>query len=348
MRYSVDMRSLIKLTDTSEFILNGKARCDLYNSKGGLYAVKGTSLPPSRQKVEFYVRSADYALYAPRVEEDRPVANSEETASLPDYASVIETFVPHETVALYKDIMADVSKVFDGQLTVSGIMEFSENIIKKTFDENKVDLYLCNKAFASFNKTTARHSFSVYLLFCEVMFDFRKQTRDLPFYTVFKQRGSKINFSSDQIRKYAMGALLHDIGKIKIPLDLLEKTTPLTLEELDLMHSHSRFGIEILDEAGEYSPEIREMVGNHHQSYPVFPEIESSPLVEILSMIDTFDACRTTRPYKHAFTFKECERFLYENKRKFGWSTYLMQNIIDGTLRKFESHYQMMANTLSK
>ena len=122
---------------------------------------------------------------------------------------------------------------------------------------------------------------------------------------------------------------------------------PLTEEEMDLMKSHSRFGIEILDEAGEYSPEIREMVGNHHQAYPVFKDIEPSPLVEILSMIDIFDACRTERPYKHAFSFKECEKVLYENKRKFGWSSYLLQNVLDRTLRKFESHYQILQSTVS-
>lgn len=349
MGYIDSMRKLIQVTDISEFIRDNKALCDLYNSKGGLYAVKGTVLPAARQRIELYVRSADFALYSRTQEEpDQPRVETAVQIEKPDFTSVIETFVPHETVELYHNIMHDVSSVFAEDMPVHSIVDFAEDIIKKTFDENKIDLYLCNKAFASYNKTTARHSFSVYLLFCEVMFDFRKQTRDLPFYTVFKQRGQKINFSADQIRRYAMGALLHDIGKIKIPAELLEKRDQLTPEELDLMHSHTRFGIEILDEAGEYSPEIREMVGNHHQAYPVFQDIDTSPLVEILSMIDIFDACRTERPYKHAFTFKECERVLYENKRKFGWSTYLMHNVVDGTLRKFESHYQMMANTLSE
>ena len=344
------MKSLVKLSDTADFIIDGKAVCDLYNSKGGLYAIKGTVLPSHRQKVEFFVRSADFALYSKTVEEpDAPwkMKGALTAVSESEYTTVVETFVPHETIELYKSLATDLSSIFDVRSSGVSIMNFAEDLIEKTFNENKVDLYLCNKAFASFNLQTARHSFSVYLLFCEVMFDFRKQTRDLPFYTTFKQRGKKINFSADQIRKYAMGALLHDIGKIKIPTELLEKSQPLTEEEMDLMKSHSRFGIEILDEAGEYSPEIREMIGNHHQAYPVFKDIEPSPLVEILAMIDIFDACRTERPYKHAFSFKECEKVLYENKRKFGWSSYLLQNVLDGTLRKFESHYQILQSAAS-
>lgn len=342
------MKNLVRLSDTADFIIDGKAVCDLYNTKGGLYAIKGTLLPKHRQRVEFFVRSADFALFSKQVSSQEDTTRLQfEKMNLSEYKNVMESFISKETIELYNRLISDLTDVFSAGLNGVTIIDFAEDIIEKTFNENRVDLYLCNKAFSSFNFATARHSLSVYLLFCEVMFDFRKQSRDLPFYTTFKQRGKKINFSSDQIRKYALGALLHDIGKIKIPEELLEKPTPLTNEEMELMQQHSRFGIEILDEAGEYSPEIREMVGNHHQAYPVFKDIEPSPLVEILAMIDIFDACRTERPYKHAFSFKECEKVLYENKRKFGWSSYLLQNVLDGTLRKFESHYQILQSTVS-
>lgn len=342
------MRKLVQVTEVSHFIDENKALCDLYNAKGGLYAIKGTILSTARQRVELFVRSADYALYSKFPENgDQTQAQNTIQIEKQDYESIIETFVPHDTVVLYRNIMNNVSSVFGSDLSATGIIDFAEDIISKTFSENKIDLYLCNKAFSGYNKTTAIHSFSVYLLFCEVMFDLRKQERDLPFYAVFKQRGRKVNFSSDQIRRYAMGALLHDIGKIKIPDALLEKQGALTPEEYELMYAHARSGIEILNEAGENSPEIQEMVGNHHQAYPVFPDIEPSPLVEILSMIDIYDACRAERPYKRAFTFKECERILYENKRKYGWNTYLTENVIEGTLRKFETHFQMMSNTVN-
>ena len=261
------MRNLVKLSDTADFIIDGKAVCDLYNTKGGLYAIKGTLLPKHRQRVEFFVRSADFALFSKQdpAQEDTTRLQFKKM-NLSEYKNVMESFISKETIELYNRLISDLTDVFSAGLNGVTIIDFAEDIIEKTFNENRVDLYLCNKAFSSFNIATARHSLSVYLLFCEVMFDFRKQSRDLPFYTTFKQRGKKINFSSDQIRKYALGALLHDIGKIKIPEELLEKPTPLTNEEMELMQQHSRFGIEILDEAGEYSPEIREMVGNHHQA----------------------------------------------------------------------------------
>lgn len=340
------MRSLVKLTDTRDFIISSKAVCDLYNSKGGLFAIKGTILNPLQVCMEFYVRLADYELYRKDRGEDEELMKPRGKVKIanPNYQSVLDSFVPHETVVLYQSIISDTERIFSGNLSAPQIIEYAEGIIEKSFGSDYIHLYLCNKAFDSFNQSTARHSLSVYLLFCEVMLDIRKRSRDLPFYSLFKQRGKKINFSSDQIRHYSIGALLHDIGKIKIPINLLEKKEPLTPEESQLMYRHSNYGVEILEEVGNFPLEIKEMVGNHHQFYPVYPEIQRSPLVEILSILDIFDACRTKRPYKDAFSFKECEIILQESKRKYGWSSYLLQQVIEGTLRKFETQIIMMDN----
>lgn len=254
-------------------------------------------------------------------------------------SSGIGRLVPLPVVDVYKNVMDELTSVFSGNPEPDKIVRHCEDIIEKSFSLDYADLYLCNRAFGSFDSGTARHSFSVYCLFCDVLFYIRKQEKTDLFYNLFKRKGSAVNFSSGQIRKYAMGALLHDIGKIRIPVSVLDKPGSLTPEEAAPVRRHVGFGLEILDEIGEKSKEMRQMVGNHHPEYPFFPDEENSPLVQILTIVDIFDACRMVRPYKRALSFNECIAVLNQFREKYRWDSRLTETVIEGTLKKFELRY---------
>lgn len=89
----------------------------------------------------------------------------------------------------------------------------------------------------------------------------------------------------------------------------------------------------------EKSKEMRQMVGNHHPEYPFFPDEENSPPVQILTIVDIFDACRMVRPYKRALSFNECIAILNQFREKYRWDSRLTETVIDGTLKKFEFRY---------
>lgn len=339
------MQKLIRIKDAGICIENGKARYNLYNAKGGLYALKGCVLPSRSRSMEFYVLRSELPEDA-----DLPGVRAAETGaphlrsdtgtdSLLFPVGRTERLVPLPAADVYKSTMEELASVFTENTKPDEIVRHCEDVIEKSFALDYADLYLCNRAFASFDFSTARHSFSVYCLFCDVLFYIRKQDKTEHFYELFKRKGLAVNFSSGQIRKYALGALLHDIGKIRIPVAVLDKPGALTQEETALIRKHVVFGLEILDEIGEKSKEMRQMVGNHHPEYQVFPDEENSPLVQILSIVDIFDACRTVRPYKKALPFKDCIAILRQNQIKYHWNARLLDLIIEGTLKRFELRY---------
>lgn len=331
---------------------DGVALFDLYNGEGGLFQKKGRSIPSSVGCNNFFVK-----------EKDLPESLKEQLVSSPSVSEIVELevgdeyvppssevfvqeFVSESIANLYNSVKDDLENAFNGNYGHIQSVTNLKSVLDKTFDKDKKELYLCNKAFGGFSQGTSRHSFNVYILFCEALFEFRKKINDNAFYSLFKEKGSNINFSPSQIRKYAMGALLHDIGKVKIPQKILEKAEPLTATEREILQRHPRFGIEILEEIGETSAEMMQMVGNHHFAYPYFNGDKWSPLVEILSIVDIFDACRSPRPYKPAMPFIQCVRILYEQQVKNGWHPYIVSNLVEGVFLKFERAYQVFEKRL--
>ncbi len=114
--------------------------------------------------------------------------------------------------------------------------------------------------------------------------------------------------SKDDIYKIGIAGLLHDMGKSKIPLDILNKPAKLSDEEFAIMKQHTTMGYEILKEKEEFSPEISFAVLQHHEKangrgYPLGVTSDKIvPYAKILSVADVYDALVTERPYKKSFS----------------------------------------------
>jgi len=107
------------------------------------------------------------------------------------------------------------------------------------------------------------------------------------------------------LRDAGMGALLHDIGKSKVPLEVLNKPGPLNADEWTVMRKHPSFGFEMLSET--IVPERgRDIVIQHHEKingvgYPYGLKGDSIPLVaQVVSICDAYDAMTTNRCYQKA------------------------------------------------
>lgn len=105
---------------------------------------------------------------------------------------------------------------------------------------------------------------------------------------------------------FNLGALLHDVGKIVIPAEILNKPGGFTPHERLLMEKHPDAGVELLEDV-EFPWDIRPMVRFHHErwgggGYPTGMAGEAIPLAaRILAIADVFDALSTDRPYRRAF-----------------------------------------------
>ena len=102
-----------------------------------------------------------------------------------------------------------------------------------------------------------------------------------------------------------LGALLHDIGEIRVPEAVLRKPGPLTAEERLLVQGHPQAGVEILETVPLLTPAL-DVVGGHHErydggGYPQGLKAAEIPLVaRIFAVVDALDAMTHDRPYRAA------------------------------------------------
>lgn len=114
---------------------------------------------------------------------------------------------------------------------------------------------------------------------------------------------------------FRIGALLHDVGKLVIPQEVLNKPGKLDDAEWALMRSHSSAGVEMLADI-DFPWDVRPMVESHHErwdgrGYPHGLAGEQIPLVaRILTVADVYDALTSVRSYKRAHSHDEAMAIL--------------------------------------
>lgn len=118
----------------------------------------------------------------------------------------------------------------------------------------------------------------------------------------------KQGLDKKDIYNIGIAGLLHDMGKSKIPLEILNKPARLSEEEFSVMKQHSMLGYEILKEKNEFSTAISLAVLQHHEKmngtgYPLGVSADKiCPYAKILSVADVYDALVTERPYKKSLS----------------------------------------------
>ena len=109
---------------------------------------------------------------------------------------------------------------------------------------------------------------------------------------------------------------LHDIGKVLIPEEILNKQTKLNENETKIMHQHSELGYEILKNTNLDKTTLN-LIRNHHQNakksgYPfVNKDFRADLNLQILTMADKYSALTEKRPYKEAFTPEQALTIIY-------------------------------------
>ncbi len=130
------------------------------------------------------------------------------------------------------------------------------------------------------------------------------------------------SLTSDQSASY--GFLLHDVGKIKIPDEILQKPGPLTDEERRLMQTHTALGEQMLGGVGFLQGTGLQIVRHHHErwdgaGYPDRLAGDQIPLgARVFAVADALDAMTSDRPYRPAQPWPDArEEILSQSKRQF-------------------------------
>ncbi|MGM0445888.1 MAG: HD-GYP domain-containing protein [Bacillota bacterium] len=124
-------------------------------------------------------------------------------------------------------------------------------------------------------------------------------------------------FEEEKKYKLMIAANLHDIGKLAISNEILDKPTKLTYEEYEEIKAHSFYTRKVLEPIENFS-DIKEWASNHHEKndgsgYPYgFTKKQLDFPSQIMAALDIYEALRENRPYRKAYNHQDSVQILYQ------------------------------------
>ena len=175
---------------------------------------------------------------------------------------------------------------------IDGCKTVARKIVEQVLDRGVLSLDLTD--LRSFDSYTYAHSVNVAVICCVI--------------------GFGLNLNGEELEQVVTAGLLHDLGKLVIPREILNKPSRLTSEEYDLMKTHSTLSYELIKERWDISANVKTAVLYHHENvdgsgYPDGKEgYQTSFFTKILHVADVYDALVSKRPYKNPYSpYEACE-----------------------------------------
>lgn len=130
--------------------------------------------------------------------------------------------------------------------------------------------------------------------------------------------GRHLDMTREELNLLGIGALLHDVGKMKVPLEILNKPGKLTDDEFAIMKSHVPEGVKILENAPGIDAASLEVVRSHHERYDGSGYVSGisgddiHPFGLIAAIADCYDAITSDRVYKKGISPQDALSRMYE------------------------------------
>ncbi|AET58037.1 diguanylate cyclase/phosphodiesterase [Paenibacillus terrae HPL-003] len=128
-----------------------------------------------------------------------------------------------------------------------------------------------------------------------------------------------LDFNDQQTRKFVIGCCIHDVGKMLLPDDILNKSAPLNEEEWKVMRLHPLLGTQLILREGMLDQDIVDIVRFHHerwdgQGYPFgISGDKIPPMARMCSIMDAFDSMISDRPYRRGMSIQEAKEELWRH-----------------------------------
>lgn len=175
---------------------------------------------------------------------------------------------------------------------IDGCRDVAKRIVEEIMEKGLVSLDMTD--LRSYDDYTYAHSVNVAVLCCVI--------------------GTGMKLTLEELENLVTAAVLHDLGKLTIPMEILNKPGRLTQEEFQIMKSHAVRSYELLKDRRELSAFVKSAVLCHHENvdgsgYPLGTDAsEQSLFIRILHVADVYDALIAKRPYKDPYSpYEACE-----------------------------------------
>jgi len=208
-----------------------------------------------------------------------------------------EEIIYSETFHNVNNIMKSVRN--GGSIDVSSVKSTVSKIVQSIFNNDNVFMKL--SGIRDIDNYTYLHSIDVCI------------------YSIIA--GKSLNLLPDMLNNLALGALLHDIGKCKIPPEILNKPAKLSESEFEIMKKHTEYGYDILRKTPGLSEDVARIALNHHEhwdgaGYPRGLKGEEIDLLSrIVAITDVYDALTADRVYRRRFMPHKAVEYLISNSR---------------------------------
>jgi HD-GYP domain-containing protein (c-di-GMP phosphodiesterase class II) len=132
--------------------------------------------------------------------------------------------------------------------------------------------------------------------------------------------GIHMGYNQLKLAELSVGALFHDLGMTKVPLEILDKTGILTDDELKLIHTHPEEGYNLLKNNQSISASSAHVAFQHHERYngTGYPRGMAGETIHefarVVAVADVYDSMTTERLYRHAKTPMETMNFIRTNR----------------------------------
>ncbi len=132
--------------------------------------------------------------------------------------------------------------------------------------------------------------------------------------------GRHLGYNPEQLNVLGLGALMHDIGKLRVPTEILDKPEALTREEFEIMKTHVPEGLKILETSANIPSAALEVVGRHHERYSgdgyAFG-MSGDTIGEfglISAIVDSYDAITSDRVYHNSLSAADALKLIYDGR----------------------------------
>jgi len=135
--------------------------------------------------------------------------------------------------------------------------------------------------------------------------------------------GVSLGLDAERINQLGIAGILHDIGKLLVPADILSKAGALTTEERHVIRSHPDLGHSLLNECPNITPLILDVCRHHHEAldgsgYPQGLKAgKISQDVRIATVCDVFDALTSKRSYKKPWSAQAAIAWMFDRPQIF-------------------------------
>lgn len=264
------MRRIVPL----ELVGQDSLAVDIYDEKGSLIYKKGEAVTPG-----LLMKICNMSIF---VKDSSADTEGSKSKGLLKYKSIIPDETAKTLVSISKNLLKPVS---ENTVTDESLCKEAAYIIIDEV-ENSLEKIECISQLKIIDEYLFSHTVNVS--------------------TISAAIGMVLGFDMEEVKELAIGALLHDIGKMLVPKDILNKPAKLDPEELTIMRSHTLLGYRYILDKIKMPDKIAKVALDHQENYDGsgYPNglkgKEINLYAQVTAIADVYDALTSNRVYKRA------------------------------------------------